>query len=82
MISKYESNVESLLQSREVSASELQVKTSKLQSINSGMSYSQCIDIKKKCEERMSFISQEFSFINNLNDIPPIVLRIISYKQL
>ena len=69
MISKYESNVESLLQSREVSASELQVKTSKLQSINSGMSYSQCIEIKKKCEERMNFISQEFSFIDNLNDI-------------
>lgn len=52
---------EDLLKTREVDASELTAKTNKLQSINSGINYSQCKEIINNCKSRMRDIESRFN---------------------
>lgn len=59
-----QNEIESLLQAREVDATELQTKTAKLSSINSGMSYKQYLSIQSECKTRMSQIETRFKFID------------------
>lgn len=49
---------EALLKDREVDAAELQAKTTKLEAITNGTSYSQAIEMKKNYEERMKYLKE------------------------
>ena len=65
--SSKQKNIEELLQSRELDATELQTKTSKLQSINSGINYEQCKSIQSQCIEIINSIEERFKFVDLKN---------------
>ena len=67
--SNLKDKINNLLETREVEASELSVKSAKLQSLNSGIDYTQCKSIIFNCKNRMSIIESKFSGvdINNIS---------------
>lgn len=67
--SNLKDKINNLLETRELEASELSVKSAKLQSLNSGIDYTQCKSIIYNCKDRMSIIENKFSGIdvNNIS---------------
>lgn len=67
--SNLKDKINNLLETRELEASELSVKSAKLQSLNSGIDYTQCKSIIYNCKDRMSIIESKFSGIdvNNIS---------------
>lgn len=67
--SNLKDKINNLLETRELEASELSVKSAKLQSLNSGIDYTQCKSIIYNCKYRMSIIESKFSGIdvNNIS---------------
>ena len=66
--SNLKDKINNLLETRELEASELSVKSAKLQSLNSGIDYTQCKSIIYNCKDRMSIIESKFSDID-INNI-------------
>lgn len=62
--SNLKDKINNLLETRELEASELSVKSAKLQSLNSGIDYTQCKSIIYNCKDRMSIIESKFSGID------------------
>ncbi len=60
----YSSKLDTIIQNREIEATELQTKTAKLVNLNQGTSYNQLTQIKSKCETRMFEIKNRLNFIN------------------
>lgn len=62
--SNLKDKINNLLETRELEASELSVKSAKLQSLNSGIDYTQCKSIIYNCKDRMSIIESKFNGID------------------
>ena len=78
--SNLKDKINNLLETRELEASELSVKSAKLQSLNSGIDYTQCKSIIYNCKDRMSIIERKFSGIDVNNIYKEYkIARILNY---